>query len=157
MSKIQRVKHITVFYSLLCPAIYSDKQNTVSTLEFNKHFFNCPLLTCLLSYHASLCVALCCTWKLNFLVFKKVRPKKTLSHFPITESWFLYSTASPRPWIFLHQAWDKWKWHPLIFISGQNSLAASNTASSKSKWIKFKFNVSPKIIATSIKCLNMFL
>ena len=56
-------------------------------------------------------------------------------------------------WIFLHQAWEKWKWHPLIFISGQNPLAASNTASSKSKWI----NVSSKFIATSIKCLNKFL
>jgi len=39
---------ITVHSTLLCPAVYFGKQNTVSTFAFNihVHLFNFPLLIC---------------------------------------------------------------------------------------------------------------
>ena len=51
MSNIQCVQQIPVFSillckSLLCPAIRCVRQNIVSTLVFNVHLFNFPLLTC---------------------------------------------------------------------------------------------------------------
>ena len=52
MPKIQWVQHITVSNTLLYP------KYTVSTLAFNIHLFNFPLLDKLRSYYASLCMAL---------------------------------------------------------------------------------------------------
>ena len=40
------VQQITVSNTLLCPAMYCVKQNTVSTLALDIHLFNFPLLTC---------------------------------------------------------------------------------------------------------------
>ena len=48
---------ITVSNTLLCPAIYCVKQNTVSTLIFNIHLIKLFFVDMLWSYHASLCVA----------------------------------------------------------------------------------------------------
>jgi hypothetical protein len=39
--------------------------------------------------------------------FKKLSPKNTFNHFPITDSSLLYSVARPRLCIFRHQAWVK--------------------------------------------------
>jgi hypothetical protein len=42
-----------------------------------------------------------------FSEFKKLSPKNTFNHFPITDSSLFYSVARPRLCIFCHQAWDK--------------------------------------------------
>ena len=46
LSKIQWVWYVTVHNTLVCKAIYCEKQNTVPTLVFNIHLFNFLLLTC---------------------------------------------------------------------------------------------------------------
>ena len=54
-------KHITVSNTLLCPAVYCVKQNTVSTLAFNIWLFNLPN-----DHRSPMLFYVCCV----FLMFK---------------------------------------------------------------------------------------